>query len=267
MNIVISSGHGLHVPGARDIIDEVTEARRVTDWVAAILRSAGALSSVFHDNTSRNQRDNINTIVRHHNGQIRDLDVSVHFNAVAGGTRDAGIGVEALYRVGNAQTRELAGRVAKAISKASGLILRHPRSKVPGAVARNDLGFLNNTNAYAILIEVCFVNSRTDVRLYQQHFEAICQAIANSLIGGMAMNFDVNVNVNGTLSRNAGVIINDRTFVPLAFIAESLGATVRWDEVSRTASIDGGAGVNLETLFTNATPDQWRQIAAILQGR
>jgi len=35
-NIVISSGHGLHIPGARDLIDEVTEARRVTDRVAEI---------------------------------------------------------------------------------------------------------------------------------------------------------------------------------------------------------------------------------------
>ena len=38
-NIVISSGHGLHVRGARDILDEVTEARRVTNRVGEILRS------------------------------------------------------------------------------------------------------------------------------------------------------------------------------------------------------------------------------------
>ena len=41
MKIAISSGHGLHVRGARGLIDEVDEARHVTDRTAEILRSAG----------------------------------------------------------------------------------------------------------------------------------------------------------------------------------------------------------------------------------
>ena len=179
MNIAISSGHGLHVAGARDIIDEVTEARLVTDRVAEYLKQGGAIVDVFHDDTSRNQRDNVNTIVRHHNAQDRGLDVSVHFNAVAGGTRQAGIGVETLYRKGNEQTREIASRVSQAISEASGLILRRGDGTLPA----NNKGFLNNTNRPAILLEICFVNSHTDVELYRTHFDAICKAIAETLLG------------------------------------------------------------------------------------
>jgi len=178
MRITISSGHGLHVPGARGLIDEVTEARRVTNRVGEILRAANVPVWVFHDDTSRNQRDNVNHIVAQHNAQQRTLDVSIHFNAVAV-TRDAGIGVEVLHHLSSAVGRNMAERVARAISQASGLILRHPQRG--GAVPRSDIGFLNNTREPAILVEVCFVNSRTDVRLYQESFEQICRAIAHEI--------------------------------------------------------------------------------------
>jgi len=183
MRIVISSGHGLHVPGARDIIDEVTEARKVTDRVGEILQDFGVSASVFHENTTRNRNDNVNAIVRHHNSQERGLDVSIHFNAVAGGTREVGIGVETLYRAGNTEMQKLAGLVSTGIANASDLILRHLWRDVPGTVPRTDLGFLNNTNRPAILLEVCFVNSRIDARLYEAHFERICQAIAMAISG------------------------------------------------------------------------------------
>ena len=186
MKIVLSSGHGLHVRGARGIIDEVDEARRVVHRVGELLGREGA---VFHENAARTVRDNVNNIVRYHNGHVRHLDVSVHFNSfnpTSGFTQrdgwrevERGVGVEVLYRAGDAKTRRLAGNVAAAISRASGLVLRHPRSS--GAVPRKNLGFLNNTTAPALLIEVCFVNSREDVRLYQLHFDEICIAIASAL--------------------------------------------------------------------------------------
>jgi len=52
------------------------------------------------------------------------LDVYVHFNAVAGSTRDAGIGVETMYRQGNTAMHGLASRISKAIVGASGMIVR-----------------------------------------------------------------------------------------------------------------------------------------------
>ena len=80
--IVISSGHGKFVAGASGILgDEVTEARKVTDRVAAELADRGVGVKVFHDNTSHDQNTNLETIVAYHNAHIRDLDVSIHFNA------------------------------------------------------------------------------------------------------------------------------------------------------------------------------------------
>ena len=52
-----------------------------------------------------------------------------------------------------------------------------------GCKYRNDLFFLNHTHAPAILLEICFVNSETDVRLYKTYFAMIAEAIADALIG------------------------------------------------------------------------------------
>ena len=264
MRIVISSGHGLHVPGARDIIDEVAEARRVTDRVAKILQGVGTEVLVFHDDTTRPPASTVNTINNFHNGQIRDLDVSVHFNSVAGGTRDAGIGVETLYREGNSDMRLLASNISRAISEASGLILR----RGDGSWGRADLGFLNRTNINrAVLLEVCFVNSRTDVRLYQEHFEAICQAIAEALIGReIAVEPPIQPNIPkqepptprtitldilGKVQEIGGYIKNGTTFVRLTEFAVALGFSATWDDQRRIPVIDRRIAVEKEPTNAN----------------
>ncbi|MBA9027502.1 N-acetylmuramoyl-L-alanine amidase [Peribacillus huizhouensis] len=170
VEVVISSGHSLYVRGACGIIDEVVEARRVASKVAELL---GATE--YHDNTSRTQTANINGIVAFHNKQARDLDVSVHFNAAS--ATDAARGVEVLYYSDG--TKALAAKVSAAIAKAGGL-------KDRGAKKRTDLGFLKRTNKPAILIEVCFVDSKADVTAYKNNFEAICEAIAESISGKKA---------------------------------------------------------------------------------
>ena len=108
--IVISSGHGLYVRGASGILDEVDEARRVVDRVAAELRDRGVDVMVFHDDTSHSRNENLDTIVNYHNAQTRDLDVSVHFNAYVETAKP--MGVEVLY----VTQSKLAGQVSAAIA-------------------------------------------------------------------------------------------------------------------------------------------------------
>lgn len=166
--ITISPGHWLPGTGARDLIDEVTEARKVVNRVVEILRNSGITVNHVEDNTSKNQQQNLNYLVTQHNKTNRKLDVSVHFNSAS--RTDRGLGVEVLYY----DQKELAAKVSKAISDVSGLINR-------GAKERKELAFLRNTNKPAILIEVCFVNSTVDVAIYRRDFEKICQAIAECL--------------------------------------------------------------------------------------
>jgi N-acetylmuramoyl-L-alanine amidase len=166
-SIVISSGHGKYVRGASGVLDEVDEARRVTDRLAGILRERGVKVKTFHDDTSRDQNTNLKTIVNYHNAQTRDLDISVHFNAYV--ETDKPMGVEVLYVTQSALAGDLSAGIASC-----GFTDR-------GGKKRTDLYFLNNTKMPAVLIEVCFVDSTADAKLYREQFEAVCKAIAGEL--------------------------------------------------------------------------------------
>ncbi|WP_234447534.1 N-acetylmuramoyl-L-alanine amidase [Viridibacillus soli] len=111
-------------------------------------------------------RNFLYTIVDYHNGKKRELDVSVHLNASK--KTDKPVGVECLYY----DAKALSVKVSAAISEAPGL-------KDRGAKERKDLYFLNATSEPAILIEVCFVDSKADAKIYNDKFEEICQAIAS----------------------------------------------------------------------------------------
>lgn len=161
----ISSGHAKYVRGASGFIDEVDEARKVTNRVQAILSADyDAKGSTFHDDSSRTQATNLATIVKAHNSADRDLDVSVHFNAASA----TATGVEVLHY---GKQGALASKMSASIAKALGLRDR-------GAKVRTDLAFLRGTNKPAILLEVCFVSNKADANAYKANFEALCQAIA-----------------------------------------------------------------------------------------
>jgi len=169
VKVAISSGHGEKVRGASEYIDEVEEARRVVERVADELHEAGVLVNVFHDNTSTSQQQNLETIVNWHNSQDRDVDISVHFNAYQ--PTDSPMGTECCYLT----QEDLATQVAGNISRNGNLVNRGPK-------ARSDLYFLNKTDGPAILIEVCFVDSKADVNEYQINFGMICAGIADVFI-------------------------------------------------------------------------------------
>ena len=167
----ISSGHSINCQGAADIINEVTEARKVVDRVYEIIKASGKQCYKYHD-TSSNSTQNLVNIVNWHNGFKDGVDVSIHFNAYT--HVDKPMGTEVCYY----SNSSLAAATSKEIATAGGFIDR-------GAKQRTGLYFLKHTNKPAILIEVCFVDSVADVNLYRANFERICQAIAKSLIGSI----------------------------------------------------------------------------------
>ncbi|MFJ7737758.1 N-acetylmuramoyl-L-alanine amidase [Lysinibacillus sp. NPDC097287] len=167
--ITISPGHWCVGSGTSDILDEVEEARKVVNRVEEILKANKIPTIKIEDNVSKSQANNLSYLVRQHNTTKRKVDVSVHFN-VSKERVQHGIGTEVLYY----DAVSLAATMSKAISNASGL-------KNRGAKKRQELAFLNGTTMPAILIEVCFVNSAEDVKLYEKHFDKICTVIAEVL--------------------------------------------------------------------------------------
>ena len=157
--IVMLSGHGLYVRGASGVLDEVNEARLVVEALAHELQNRGVDVVTFHDDVSTSQNENLNRIVDFHNSEVRDLDISVHFNAYVETSKP--MGTEVLY----VSQQTLAATLADAIASV-GFVDR-------GAKRRTDLFFLNNTSAPAVLLEVCFVDSEADADVYGMEFENI----------------------------------------------------------------------------------------------
>ena len=163
---VISRGHGKYIRGAADILDEVNEAGRVVERVDVILKEEyDGDGYAYYDNTSRDQSTNLRVITKFHNSKVRELDISVHFNA---GQRNIGTGVEVLHYGGHTA---LAAKLSKAMATALGLRDR-------GQKVRKDLYILKNMEKPTLLLEVCFVSHMEDAKAYHKNFEALCQAIA-----------------------------------------------------------------------------------------
>ena len=170
MHVIISSGHGRYIRGAAGYLDEVEEARAVVERVADVLRNMDIDVTIFHDDVSKSQDENLNRIVDFHNSLPRDLDISIHFNAYQ--TTPKPMGTEVLYLTQEQLATDLAG----AIAAEGGLINR-------GAKERSDLFFLNQTSAPAVLVEVCFVDSEADALAYEAGFDDICTGIACAIAG------------------------------------------------------------------------------------
>lgn len=169
--LTISAGHYGKGTGASGLIDEGEQAIYVVKELEKRFKLSMIPTQVIIDNQSTNQRQNLAYLVSEHNRTERNLDVSIHFNAVEG-TRKDGIGTEVLYI--NPNVSELAGKLSTSIAQAAGF-------KNRGAKLRTNLAFLNGTTKPALLIEICFVNSETDVRLYQMHQAKICDAIFTTI--------------------------------------------------------------------------------------
>lgn len=189
--ITISAGHWHVGTGAKSIIDEVTEARKVAKEVTSILRNNGVTTSYIEDNLSSNQAQNLTYLANEHAKTSRKIDVFVHFNSAAGGVRKEGIGTEVFYKT----NKELAAKLTSAMAKGGEL-------KNRGAKFRNDLYVLNApTTRNGMLLEVCFVNSEEDVAKYKKNFRAICEGIAITLAEELGIKFD------GKLKANNGALI------------------------------------------------------------
>lgn len=169
--ISISPGHYGPGTGASGLIDEVTEAIKVSKEVTRILRASGITTNYIEDNVSKSQTTNLTWLVSQHNKTSREFDVSIHFNSIPG-TQNRGIGTEVLYV--NPAVKGIAEQLSGTIASVSGL-------KNRGAKHRANLAFLNGTTKKALLIEVCFVNDTVDVALYRRDFDKICHVIANEL--------------------------------------------------------------------------------------
>lgn len=171
LRIGVNCGHtvsGTTGCGAVGRIDESVETRAVGNKLMLLLSKAGYTVYDCTNDYAGSVNANLNKIVEMANKQPLDLFVSIHFNS--GGGR----GVE-VFTYGGKQYTE-AVDVCKSIS-ALGFTNR-------GVKDGSKLAVVRRSNAKAMLVEVCFVDT-DDADLYMELgadriAEALCDAITGS---------------------------------------------------------------------------------------
>lgn len=169
----VHAGHNSIVPGASKYLDEVTENRKVKNKVIQLLKAAGHTVYDCTDDSGRTVGANLANIVAKCNKHTVDLDISIHLNA-GGGT-----GAEVFYYTGSAAGKTKAAAVSQKVAAALGIRNR-------GAKASSGLYVLRNTKATAILVECCFVDSKTDQGKWDvdKCAKAIVEAVTGKAVSG-----------------------------------------------------------------------------------
>ena len=153
MEINVHGGHNSHVTGASKYLNELTEDRKVKNEVIRLLKAQGHTVYDCTDDSGTTQNANLSNIVKKCNAHSVDLDISIHLNG--GGT-----GVEA-YIYPNSSAKDEATRICSKVSSALGI-------KNRGVKDGSNLYVVRNTNAPAVLVECCFVDSTID----RDHWDA-----------------------------------------------------------------------------------------------
>ena len=147
MKIAVRGGHVPKVTGARGLIDELTEDRKVKDSVIKYLRQLGndVLDVTPPDNTSTLNGD-LSYGVNKANNWGADLFVSIHFNKaydIYNGCLGSEVCIYSKF--------DIAQRVVNELSKLG--------FKNRGQKVRKNLYELNHTKMKAMIIEVCFYST------------------------------------------------------------------------------------------------------------
>ena len=167
----VHGGHNFIVTGAKGLLDETAEDRKVTARVISALRSAGHTVYDCTDDSGRTQGQNLANIVAKCNAHPVDLNISNHLNA-GGGT-----GVEVWCY--NEKTKDIAAAICASVSTALGIPNR-------GVKYSKNLYVLRKTAGSAILVECCFVDNQNDASHWNADKcgDAIASAIAGKTVAG-----------------------------------------------------------------------------------
>lgn len=171
MKIALSAGHTLSGKGTGAVgyINEGNETRVMFNLVKKWLVADG--HTVYACNVDKSDTY-LKQQVALANKQTVDVAVQIHFNAHQ--TTSSAMGTETYHDLGSTKGKTFATRVnAKLATK----------FKNRGVKETNNLYWLNNTVAPAILIEICFCDSKADTDIYNANKDAIAKLIAEGIVG------------------------------------------------------------------------------------
>lgn len=175
MKINGRGGHTEKSIGARDVLDELTEDRKIFARVKQLLIEVG---NSFNDCTppeSMAYPAELNYGVNKCNGNKADVFFSTHLNSTKGAH-----GSEVLVYPGTKLTIDMGNRILSNLANL-GFYNR-------GIKQRTDLMELYATNCPAMIIETCFVHEK-DAAIYRKvGVEKVARAIANGIDSRVSLN-------------------------------------------------------------------------------
>ena len=200
--IAVRGGHCPKVPGARALIDELTEDRKVKEAVIKYLKQLGknVLDVTPPDSISTSVED-LAYGVNKANEWNADLFVSIHFNK-ASNHYDGELGSEVLVY----NNFDVAQRV---VNKLGDLGFKNRGQKI-----RTGLYELKHTKMKAMIIEVCFVEATKDIELYNKLGTDIIGRTIAEAISNDKISKDTLIDKNKEVSRqNQNKVFNTKDWV------------------------------------------------------
>ena len=247
MKINIHAGHnpdGKTACGAVGLIKESTEARAIKDYVIKYLKAAEQTVYDCTVNDGKSSSDVLKKIVTKCNSHDVSIDVSIHLNSGANDKKgnDKSTGVEVLIYSKDSKAKDEAERVCKKLA-ALGF-------KNRGVKVRNDLYFLRKVNAPAMLIEVCFVDDKDDVTIFNKNKakigKLIAEAIINKTINIKPAEFKVRVKTDLNIRSGAG------TDYPVVGCIKDNGTYTIIDTSGNWGKLKSGAGwINISDKYVS----------------
>lgn len=172
IKIILNAGHTLSGGGSGAIgyIKESRETRKVVSLLAKKLEAAGHSVEVINVDNAVNQSAYLYAVANEANKEGADLLVSIHFNA--GG----GSGAECFTWKGK-KTAAAVG-ICDELNKLG--------FKNRGVKDGSIFYLIRKTEMPAVLVEVCFVDSKTDTKLYKSIGEnKVARAICDGILKGL----------------------------------------------------------------------------------
>lgn len=176
MKIAIRGGHNYNSTGAKAILDEVTEDRKVKDAVIKYLTQEGhEVLDCTSTSNEKTQNDDLAYGVDKANNWKADVFISIHFNN-AYDKYDGELGSETLIYGTGGQAEKYAQRIVDKLVSVG--------FKNRGVKVEPKLYELRKTDMPAVITEVCFVEASKDVELYRKLGpDAIGKLIAEGILG------------------------------------------------------------------------------------
>lgn len=160
------SGNGTGSQGCGKREEVLT--RELGDKVIKLLKDEGCkIVDCTVDKSSNQLYDR----VKKANAQTLDLFVSIHFNSFNGTAK----GTETYIYSNTSKAKPYAQRINDNIIKTLGTTNR-------GVKVGSSYYVIKNTNAPAMIVEVCFIDNKTDMDKYLNNIDKVAKAIAEGIL-------------------------------------------------------------------------------------